>query len=143
MDDAADHEGWREWRGDGFMDLVGPVLIDDRGEVPRYALRAEARHLNAFGIVHGGVIMTFLDHVVGMNGSRFHDGIGQATIHLGVSFVTAVQAGSLIVAECEVTRTTRSILFLRGTARVDGTVVATAEGVWKITNRGKVSGQSF
>ncbi|RAI04163.1 PaaI family thioesterase [Acuticoccus sediminis] len=126
-------DGWTALSGQGYMDWVGPLLMRTLpdGDV-RYAMRVEERHLNGFGIVHGGAIMTFLDHAIGVYGSRTHDAPGQATINLNVSFVEGVMAGSLLEAEIEVVRTTRSVIFLRGTARVGDTVVATADGVWKI-----------
>ena len=124
---------WVPLKGGGFMDDVGPILrrhLPD-GDV-RFAMRVEERHLNPFGMVHGGAIMTFLDHAIGSTGSRAHDAPGQATMSLTIAFVDGVEAGSLMEADVEVVRTTRSVMFLRGTARVGERVVATADGVWKL-----------
>ncbi|ORE94644.1 thioesterase [Stappia sp. 22II-S9-Z10] len=134
MDDSdlAD-DGWTPVASRGFMGDVGPFLTRTLpgGEV-RYAMRVEERHLNAAGIVHGGAIMTFLDHALGTHGARAHDAPGQATMSLTVSFVEGVVAPALLEADVEVVRAARSVLFLRGSARVDGRIVATADGVWKL-----------
>ncbi len=126
-------EQWTPLTGQGFVDLIGPLLMRrlPDGDV-RYAMQLEARHLNGFGIVHGGAIMTFLDHAIGIYGARTHDAPAQATMNLNVSFVDGVPAGALLEADIEVVRTTRSVMFLRGTARVGDRIVATADGVWKI-----------
>lgn len=132
--DGAETNEWQAYSGrGGFMDDVGPLLRKTlpNGEV-RYALQLEDRHLNGMGVVHGGVIMTFLDHVVGSAGGRTHESPNQATVHLTVSFVAPAMPGGLLEADCEVVRTTRSMIFLRGVARIGDTVVATADGVWKI-----------
>lgn len=135
--EAASTDGWREHRSTGFMDDVGPLLVREVDSRTRYAVRTAERHLNGFGIVHGGVVLTLLDNAVGMFGARHHDGVGQATMQLNVSFVAPVHAGSLLEADCEVVRVARSVMFLRGTAYVGDTVVAVADGIWKIARTRK------
>lgn len=134
MDDV-DQDGahWEPVLGQAFFDTLGPLLMRTlpNGE-PRYAIRLEERHLNHYGIVHGGVILSFLDHALGIYAGRTHDAPAQATMNLSVSFVDAGQAGDLLEAEVEPIRTTRSVMFVRGTARVGTKVVATADGVWKL-----------
>ncbi|UOM33261.1 PaaI family thioesterase [Acuticoccus sp. I52.16.1] len=132
--DASDvtDDGWVAMTGQGFVDEIGPMLTRQTPDGPRFAMRVEERHLNPFGIMHGGAIMTFLDHAIGITGARTHDAPGQATITLTVAFVDGVPAGVLLEADVEVVRTTRSVIFLRGAARVGEKVVATADGVWKI-----------
>lgn len=134
MDDAdLDGAQWEPLLGQAFFDALGPMLVRTlpNGE-PRHAMRLEERHLNHYGIVHGGVIMSFLDHALGIHSGRSHDAPSQATMNLTVSFVDAARAGDLIEAEVETVRTTRSVMFVRGTARVGERVVATADGVWKL-----------
>lgn len=131
--EAGGQTDWRPLTGDGFMATVGPLLVTRRADGSRtYSLETDERHRNAFGIVHGGVIMSAFDHALGVDGGRSHDAPGQATIQLNVSFVDAVAVGERIEIACETVRTARSVMFVRGTATVGPRVVATAEGVWKL-----------
>ena len=51
---------------------------------------------------------------------------------LSVQFVGAVRHGEFVVADCEVVRLTRSIIFMRSKVTVGTRTVAIASGVWKI-----------
>ena len=57
---------WKGWQcypgGDPFEDLAGPFYyrIGDDGR-PVCAFRAEAKHMNGGGFMHGGCMMTFAD----------------------------------------------------------------------------------
>ncbi|MEO1189218.1 MAG: PaaI family thioesterase, partial [Pseudomonadota bacterium] len=55
--------GWHTWPGEPFEhDTAGPFYMrqdEDGGMVA--AFRAERKHMNAGGVVHGGALMTFAD----------------------------------------------------------------------------------
>lgn len=125
-------EDWTKHFYGGFVDDVGPLLVRVREGHPQFAFRIDKRHLNGNSVVHGGVIMTFLDQSLGMTAWQVHKLYRQATIQLNVAFIEAVRAGELLEARCEVVRRGRSVMFMRGTAHVDGRIVATADGVWKV-----------
>ena len=48
------------------------------------------------------------------------------------TYVGALALGEFADLQAEITRATRSLVFLRGTMRVGDRTVATADGVWKI-----------
>jgi hypothetical protein len=55
--------GWRTWAGmDAFEDQTGPFYFKEDNGVVRSAFRAEARHMNGGGFMHGGCMMTFADY---------------------------------------------------------------------------------
>ena len=58
------------------------------------------------------------------------------TVQLGIVFIDSVRSGSLMVASGQVVRATRSLLFLDGTIRVESTVVATSQGLFKTVRSG-------
>jgi uncharacterized protein (TIGR00369 family) len=124
---------WQESVHGGYMDDVGPIQVrrGENGEL-RFGLRCVERHLNGHGIVHGGVVMSFLDHALGMFGFDAHRRHAQATIQLNVMFISAVRAGDFLEAACETVRVTRSAMFMRGTAFVGERIAATADGVWHL-----------
>src|SRR3712207_7856955 len=53
--------GWTMFTDEAFEGMVGPFYYRADGDGARCAFRAEARHLNAGGRMHGGCLMTFAD----------------------------------------------------------------------------------
>jgi len=124
-------EGWEAYTDDGFIGLVGPFWHKFEGETPRFAFQVEPKHHNRRNVLQGGMLMTFADRSMGMtcwyaNGKR-----PQATVHLDVHFVDAVQIGEWVEAHCSVIRRTRSLIFMSAQLMVGERVVGTANGVWK------------
>ncbi len=126
-------DGFEPMPGSGaFVDDIGPVYQKRVGEDWRFGMRVEARHANPAGVTHGGVLMTFLDHILGkLVWDALEDKVA-ATIGLNTDLLAAARPGDWIEAEGEVTALTASIVFARGRARAGETMLATASGVWKI-----------
>jgi acyl-coenzyme A thioesterase PaaI-like protein len=128
-DPAAD--GWEPYTDEGFIGLVGPLWARHSGDSYRYAFMVQPKHHNRRGVLQGGMLMTFADRAMGMtcwyaNGRR-----PQATVHLDVHFVDAVQIGEFVEAKCTVVRRTRALVFMTAELVVGARVVGTANGVWK------------
>src|ERR1044071_10280820 len=115
--DPAAH-GWETYPGEGFVGLVGPFWMKQYGESYRYGFLAEKKHHNRRGVVQGGMIMTFADRSLGMTAWYANNKQPQATVHLDVHFVDAVQIGEFVEAKCRVGRRTGSLLLMRGGFRV-------------------------
>lgn len=125
-------EGWVLRPTKAFGTHVGPFYSPSGGDKEGCGFLADARHGNKRGVVHGGMLATAFDVALG---NASWDAAGQrpcATVHLAVQFVGAVKLGEFAAIRVEVVKTTRSLVFLRGTMAVDGRTVATADGVWKI-----------
>jgi uncharacterized protein (TIGR00369 family) len=124
---------WQEFASSAsFLATIGPLLRRHEGDAWAYALTTDARHLNGFGVIHGGVITSFADTALAL---AMVDRIGPArgaTIQLNVQFIDAVMEGERMEARPEMVRATRSIVFMRGLVTVGDRTVAVADGVWKI-----------
>src|SRR6188474_1467362 len=118
--------GWEPYGDEGFIGLIGPFWERRDGDTHRYAFLAEKKHHNRRGVVQGGMLMTFADRSMGMT-CWYANGQGpQATVHLDVHFVHAVQIGEFVEAKCKVVRRTRSLIFMSGEFMVGDRTVATA-----------------
>jgi len=138
MDDKTDTRpfnpaaaGWEPYSDEGFIGLVGPFWTRVEDEKHVYAFMAEKKHHNRRGVVQGGMLMTFADRSLGMTAWYANGEKPQATVHLDVHFIDAVQIGEFVEARCRVVRRTRSLIFMSGEFVVGDRVVATANGVWK------------
>lgn len=129
--------GWSIWQGDAFEQLAGPFYekIDANGEVV-CAFRAEPRHLNGAGFMHGGCLMTFADSALfSIAGSALGGGHG-VTMHLSGDFLDPARAGQLIEARGEIVRAGGKTIYVVGKVTADGTPVLSFNGIiHKITRR--------
>ena len=103
---------------------------DDNGW--RYAIKLDRSHTNAQGFIHGGVLMTFMDHGLSL---LVWEASGRAmcsTVHLDSHFLSAVRPPAFVELDARILKQGRSMAFARGTLRVDGKDVMEATGVWSI-----------
>lgn len=129
--------GWKQQTIGGFSAHVGPFWTRRGEQGHEIGFVVEERHLNGNGIVHGGMLMTFIDQSIGMRVYHAIDRVPCATIQLDTHFVEAGRLGDFIEARTEIVRQTSSIVFTRGSLvvrREDGgeRLLISAEGIWKV-----------
>ena len=119
----------------GAQRLVGYTL--DVGQPDRRArchLVVDDRHSNRHGVLHGGIAAMLLDNACGATASLTVDDSGRQpflTISLNIDFVDAGRQGG-VTATGRIIGGGRSLLFVAGElVHDDGTLIATASGVFK------------
>jgi acyl-coenzyme A thioesterase PaaI-like protein len=92
---------------------------------------AEARHCNSLGIVHGGLLATFLD---GMLGHAVAGAVGgpAVTVHLSLDFLAMARSGDWVEGEARVIRRAGDIAFAEARAFAIRRDVARATAVFKV-----------
>lgn len=130
-------QGWYYSTGDAFNAHVGPFYYREQEDGSRVcAMRVEPRHLNGGGMMHGGALMTFADYCLYVFGATLGNP-HMVTLSLTSDFVGAVPPGALIECTGEVVRSTRSLVFVRGTITTGGETALSFSGILKkITPRG-------
>ncbi len=122
--------GWTVWNGDPFEDRNGPFyakFADDGSAV--CAFRAEPRHMNGAGFMHGGCLLTFADSALFAIARSHMLGSMGVTLSLSGDFLSSGQVGELLEARGEVTHAGKSTLFVRGLATADGRPVLSFTGI--------------
>lgn len=128
---------WAGWKcypgGDPFEDLTGPFYfrIDDRG--PVCAFRAEAKHMNGGGFMHGGCAMTFADFSLFVIARDVIDGSRTVTATFNGELVGTARPGELVECRGEVVKAGRSMVFVRGLITAPGGPVMSFSSVLKKT----------
>jgi len=117
-------------RRSGFMDLVGPLHIEDSDpRAPVYGLRVEERHANSRGGVHGGVLTTLADVALGYGAIAAHgETVGLVTASLTVNYTGAAQVGDWLEARTTLTRMGSRSAFTSCEITSDGRPVASCIG---------------
>ncbi len=121
--------GWSTWKSDAFEERAGPFYerLDQDGAV--CAFRAEQRHMNGGGFMHGGCLLTFADSAL-FTIARGELGEHHAvTLNLAGDFLDSARVGEMIEARGEVTRAGRSTIFVRGLITADARPVLSFSGI--------------
>jgi len=126
-------EGYAPVWNEGFNAYVGPFygMPREDGSV-HFILDLREEHLNGGEVAHGGLMMAFADAALGTAVSLAVDGAPTATMTLNTDFVSSAGKGTRIEAEAEVTRATRSVVFVAGRVYVGEKTLMTASGIWKV-----------
>lgn len=122
--------GWRLWQGsDPYEDLSGPYYsrVEPDGSVLA-AFRAENKHMNGGGFMHGGCMLTFADYCLFVCGRHALADTHAVTVSLNAEFVGPAHVGDLIEGRGEVVRAGGSLVFLRGTISTGGRTIMTYSG---------------
>jgi uncharacterized protein (TIGR00369 family) len=132
---ALNTHGWRELPIPGFMSLIGPLRSCRKDGRKTYSLQTTARHENAIGVIHGGVITSLLDQVLAMEAWNAADRAPTVTVQMDTRFLSSATSGDLLEAMVTIRHATRSMMFVDGEITADGALIATATSVMKIIRK--------
>ena len=121
----------------GFTERNGPWFekTDADGTVLR-GLRVLPRHLNALGIVHGGLLTAFLDAALGAAAWRA-SGRRCVTLSLNVEFLSHGRPGDWIEAEAFCTGFDSQVAHARGRLYGRRHSILTGQGVFALLRPGR------
>ena len=91
--------------------------------------------MNTFGAMHGGCMMTFADFALFSLSQRARGGEVGVTVNLSGDFLGPAYVGEWIEATGEVTRSGKSLTFLRGMLTADARPMLSFSGVIKTVRR--------
>ena len=125
--------GWYFWGdGDPFEHQSGPFFFREEADgTVRCAFRAEKKHMNGGGFMHGGCMMTFADYALFAIAWQELKETYAVTVSFNSEFVSAGKVGDLIEATGEVVRAGGSLIFVRGELTTEGRVLMPFSGVIK------------
>ncbi len=115
---------------ENFNGLVGPYYYqqDADGKL-KVAFKAEKRHLNGGGTVHGGCLLTLADTSLFVFALSHLDGDGAVTVQLDSQFQAPGRLDDIIVATGEITRTGKTLAFGRGELRCGDRLLMSFTGI--------------
>jgi acyl-coenzyme A thioesterase 13 len=112
-------------RSSAFLDLIGPVMQAGAGAELRLGLRADARHVNAKGSVHGAVLTALADVGLGYAAAGSQNPpIAMVTASLTTDFLGGAKRGQWLETRLEGCRIGRATVFAWGLITADGTPCA-------------------
>lgn len=128
-------EGFKlyETRDGLFSNRTGPYFIKGRFPDAVMGVRILEHHCNLNRVAHGGLLMSFMDTVIGRAAAASAQHLC-ATASLTSHFLRAVPIGSWVEGRAKVLKTGKRAVFLRGDLTCDGELAFTAEGLWQRIN---------
>jgi acyl-CoA thioesterase len=125
-----------------FVELIGGQMEEWGQGYVRMSLLLEPRHTNPHGVMHGGVVTTLMDEVLGgaiasLRGMETMYAAPHATVEMNASFLAAARPGDRIIVEGRVLRLGKSVAFGEAeTRREDGELIAKGRMTFAILQRG-------
>ncbi len=136
MSESAIPQGFRPVAiGGEFLKTVGPMYGRWDGKRVRLGFRVEERHANIARGGHGGMLATFADmQMAVVTHYQWPDIAGHSfpTISMTTDYVAPAPMGAWVEGSADVIRATKSLVFIQGTASVDGVTILRFSGVYKI-----------
>ena len=128
--------GWNCYETDPYETLTGPFYSrrDETGQMV-CAFRAEKKHMNGGGHMHGGCMATFADYALFMIADEALADSGSVTASLTCEFVDGAQEGELIEARGDVVRAGGSMVFVRGLITASGRPITNFSAIVKKIRR--------
>jgi len=123
---------WRDMRTAGFMSRLGRLQALRGPEGWRYGLQADETHLNAVGVVHGGVLTSLLDHVVALCAWEATGRRPVVTVQCETRFFAPARSGDFIEAAALLHHQSRSLIHLGAKILVKGALVASGSAIMKM-----------
>ncbi len=119
------------FRSSPFLELIGPVWSRPSGGGFVIGLRAEEKHCNARGRVHGGVLMTLADIALGYRSAFSQDPPAHlTTANMTVDFAGSAQLGDWIEVDVDIQRVGRRVAFANAYITVDNRRIVRASAVF-------------
>lgn len=124
------------FRSSPFLDLLGPIYNQQTDAGLLLGLRAEAKHCNSRGLVHGGVLSSLADIALGYN-TAFAETppTPMVTASLSIDYAGAARLGDWIEVATEVQKVGKRLAFANCYFAVGGERIARASAVFSVTTR--------
>jgi uncharacterized protein (TIGR00369 family) len=114
-----------------FTTHNGPYFHRPDAAGAEQAFLALDRHCNGLGLIHGGMLASFLDGLLASAAGKA-SGSTPITMQLSIGFLDMGRAGEWVLGEAQVTRATRDVAFVEGRAHIADRDLARAAGVFRL-----------
>lgn len=121
------------FRTSPVLDLIGPIYSLGEGKNLVLGLRAEAKHCNARGTVHGGMLATLADVALGYTMAFSSEPpAGLVTANLSLDFAGTAKAGDWLEAHVDIQKQGSRLSFANCYILVEGERIVRASAVFLV-----------
>ena len=124
------------FRKSPVLDLIGPLYSRGRGADLVIGLRAEAKHCNARGTVHGGILATLADVALGYTlAFSSTPPANLITANLTLDFAGTAKVGDWLETHVDVQKRGGRLSFANGYITVDAQRIVRASAVFLVAGQ--------
>ena len=128
------------FRTSPVLDLIGPLYSRGEGRERVLGLRAEAKHCNSRGTVHGGILATLADVALGYTMAFATDPPGNlVTANLSLDYAGTAKAGDWLEVHVDVQKQGNRLSFANCYIVVAGERIVRASAVFLAAGAGNGS----
>jgi acyl-coenzyme A thioesterase 13 len=121
------------FRTSPFMDTVGPLYSKGTGGGLVLGMRVAEKHINARGLLHGGVVATLADITLGYGmASSTSPPQSLVTTSLTVDFAGTARVGDWIEMSLDIQKVGRRMAFANTYCHCNGERIARGSGVFLV-----------
>ena len=121
------------FRSSPFLDLLGPIYNKRSGDGLVIGIRAENKHCNARGLVHGGVFSSLADVALGYNAAfQGEEPVPMVTANLSIDYAGSAKLGEWIEVHTDIQKVGRSMAFANCYFTVGDKRIVRASGVFGV-----------
>ena len=125
----------RVTRSSPYADLLGPIYQKSESEGLVFAIRAESKHCNVRGHVHGGVLGTLADIAMGYSTAlSTSPPTPMVTVNLSIDFAGKADKGDWIEVRSDIQKVGRSLAYANCYFHVGNLRIARASAVFSISS---------
>jgi len=130
MNDSSNNEVSKK----GFIKHIGGIEFKKISENNfEFQSKVQNFNLNSAGISHGGYIAAILDNGMGSAAHKvINDGKRCVTISLDIKFIGSSKENDILIGKVNITKKTKTLVFVRAELFQAENIIATASGIWKI-----------
>lgn len=124
------------FRTSPVLDLIGPLYSRGEGRLRVLGLRAQEKHCNSRGTVHGGILATLADVALGYTMAFSSDPPGNlVTANLTLDYAGTAKAGDWLEVHVDVQKQGSRLSFANCYIVVDGERIVRASAVFLAAGR--------
>ncbi|MEI8064955.1 MAG: PaaI family thioesterase [Pseudomonadota bacterium] len=118
----------------GFIKHIGGIEFKKISENNfEFQSKVQNFNLNSAGISHGGYIAAILDNGMGSAAHKvINDGKRCVTISLDIKFIGSSKENDILIGKVNITKKTKTLVFVKAELFQAQNIIATASGIWKI-----------
>lgn len=121
------------FRTSPVLDLIGPLYSRGEGKHLAIGLRAEAKHCNSRGTVHGGILATLADVALGYTMAFASDPPGNlVTANLSLDYAGSAKSGDWLEAHVDIQKQGSRLSFANCYIQVEGERIVRASAVFLV-----------
>ena len=98
----------------------------------QYAVQLNEDHANAQGFIHGGVLVTFLDHALSLIVWEAANRAMCSTVHLDTHYLNALRPPAFITLQADILQEGKSLIFAKGRVYHEENLIVEATGIWRV-----------